>query len=388
MSSFLTSPFHRHAADRPGDPEITSKSRRRAIVAGVAGVSAIGGAGVGSIMNPPQAAAASIPAQDLATALGFWPVLSGTAPETPSQYGVPVFWVPRAGTATVTTATPLEPAWNDSAGTYTIPSNLAGVQYQDGTGTVLAPGAVLSAPIPLPSQVTVNSAALPGYVLPGAFTWTHTFPNPNQRTLLASDDFTGTTNTPLNNRALNNGVGGTASMTWVPNGTGTYFTIKNNSIVNTGTLGWYKVQTAARNHRLTLDLRWLKPDAKTTTMPFVLSIGGGGGTSANFGAASLSIGQNRWSLTYLNGAGTQTSIAGRSAKMATGTYIVEIFESRIGVQFPGASTLTYYSVPYIDPTQGLPDSSRGGLITLRTVGTYASAPTAIDNVKIESIGGI
>lgn len=386
MLNFLHHPIHHSPPTQPDDACDGGETRRRALVAGVG---AIGALGVTSLVTAPEAAAATIAQQDLATALGFWPILSKTPPVSPTQYGVPVLWLQQAGLLSTVATIPREPAWNDAKATFTVPTGGVGIQYTDSSGTVLTPGATVAGPTPLPSKVVITASALPGYTLPAAYSWTHWFPNPNLRTMLATDSFAGTDGSSLANRALDNKLGGTKAFKWLPTDVGNFLVLSGGTAVNTATPGWYKCDTGSRNHRVTFDVKWLSPSTTDgVRTPLDISIGGGGPSRTDLGSVSLSVGPARWLMGYVNASGGSTSLTGAWATMPNGTYVVEIFENQVGVQLPGMASMAYYDVAYVDPEKGVAPAARGSLIALRSTETYANAPAALDNVKIESIGGI
>lgn len=138
-------------------------------------------------------------------------VVSDTTPTETTHEGVPVVWVRPTGTLADVPATPTEPAWDIINRTVTVP-NLVGVQYYldavpitpgvetpiVGTGTVM---------------VTVTTAALPGYVLPGTYTWPKQFVDFTASTLYASDGFSGAIetimpSTQITGRTLDMALGG------------------------------------------------------------------------------------------------------------------------------------------------------------------------------------
>ncbi|WP_106819209.1 hypothetical protein [Janibacter massiliensis] len=126
-------------------------------------------------------------AQAQAQAQGFWMVVSDTPPTETTMYGVPVVWVPEVEPLQDVPVIPREPAWQISAGTFSVPS-FVGVDYMyDGrvvTGTVTVPST-------RPLDVTVTAVAQPGYYLTSPYSWTKNYPDPNAYLLQSSDDFTG-----------------------------------------------------------------------------------------------------------------------------------------------------------------------------------------------------
>jgi hypothetical protein len=187
-----------------------AKAKRRAVLAAL-GLVGVEGA---MIARPPSAAAATTPIE-IADALGFWPVLSSTPPDSSTMYGKPVVWLEPTGMLTDIPAVPPEPAWNHATSRYTIPAPVVGVEYQNAdTGAVLTQGTVIDVPAPLPQTVHVRAVALPGYTLSAPGSWTRYFYDPAVVTLLASDGFAGAAVTDILGRAVDMTLGG--SMTNAP----------------------------------------------------------------------------------------------------------------------------------------------------------------------------
>lgn len=146
-------------------------------------------------------------------------VVSETVPTETTHEGVPVVWIKPSGTLTAVPAIPTEPAWDIIARTVVVPS-VVGVQYFL-QGVLMTAGVVT--PITGTGTVsgTVTTAALPGYVLPGVYTWTKQFPDYDSSTLYSSDTFTGSAGEllvpaiaggPLRyGRTMDMGLGGSAS---------------------------------------------------------------------------------------------------------------------------------------------------------------------------------
>ncbi|WP_058234991.1 hypothetical protein [Devriesea agamarum] len=163
--------------------------------------------GAASWKPAPQSGSWSADAQ--AKAQGFWTVVSATEPKeglykTADGTTVPIVW--QKPLEKLVPVIPSEPVWDDIKGTVLVPS-LVGVKYRVRDGIDIPGGEVTKIVSKVPSKVTIDAIALPGYKMVSTYSWTHPFPDPNAREIIASGDFaTDSATIPF---TLNNALGGT-----------------------------------------------------------------------------------------------------------------------------------------------------------------------------------
>lgn len=150
-------------------------------------------------------------AENQAASQGFWLVTSETPPTETEMYGVPVVWMKPSGVLTEIPALPESPIWDHVNQTFTV-GQFTGIEWRY-EGQKLTPSVAVPVET-IPSMITVEAVALPGYTMSAPAVFHRYFYDPSEAVLIASDGFSGPAGENIVGRSWDMAFGGTTAPEW------------------------------------------------------------------------------------------------------------------------------------------------------------------------------
>lgn len=344
----------------------------RQVLGGRRGLLGIGGASaaaaLAALATQGEAHADEAFNQQVASALGFWPVLTDDPPSVTTKYGVPVVWISRRATLVDTPTLPIVPRFDNATSSYTVPVSV-GVDYVVGS-TKKAAGTYASGPN---TTVTITAVAQNGYIIPGVSQWRWSFPDPTKVTVVTSDGFSGADATTVVGRNADLVAGGTTA-TWKgywedPAAWGA----SGGKLVYRGLLGAVALPGGAgTNFRLEWDLvRFENVPHDSFVIAVAATASAGGGLMVSSGITGTRI---------TTGSG---HVVRTAPSFVPGRYAIQYYDRTATFETPVA-TYTADLSPYNASDQG----TYGSTVMVRSskADTAGAVGIEIDNVVLKKVG--
>ncbi len=342
--------------------EESSSGTRRALL-GLGGASAV--AALTALATAGEAGADEAFNQQIASALGFWPVLQDDPPTATTRYGVPVVWISRRATLVDTPTLPIVPSFDNAQSRYTIPASV-GIDYYVGA-TLKPPGTYTSGPR---TTVTITAVARDGYIIPGAYQWRWSFPDPTEITVVTSDGFSDADAATVVGRTTDLVSGGTAAVWKVYQGDSAAWAVTGGRLRYTGAAGTVALPGGSgSNFRMEWEI------SRYENVPHMTLIMNVAALATTFGG--LYIGGAIDATRIYTGGG---QIVGTAPRLTVGRYALQYFDRTAILEMP-SGTRTFDLTAYNASDQG----KFGSTATIRS--QYAnSAVIEIDNIVLKKVG--
>lgn len=253
----------------------------------------------------------------------------------------------------------------------------------------------------LPLTLKIEARPEPGYKFPAEFAWEHTFVDPNKRTVITSDGFSGANGTSILGRSTDTAQGGSA-LAWTGewNG-GTYpagsaiATSTQHTTVQDGKLvfaaGTARQVSAINVGTRNVEVEFEVMPESTLEMGLTVYVGADAGGSTLSTGLSLSMAnpksyQLRVSIPKTGGSRFEKQtidIIGQ--RFQAGRYKLTVLNKQVTLTTP---TLENYTVPVPDSLE-LDLNQMGSWALFRTDGQAAQYPNGkivVDNLKISKVG--